>query len=89
MEEKSSIKVVSGLDLFVACVILLIGILVVTFGFSYNDYIDAASRSYSSYSGSTNPYTWLAKTPWIVLFVGLVLILYGVKRIVDDLLKIF
>jgi hypothetical protein len=89
MEEKSEIKVVSGLDILVAVVIILIGILVINFGFSYSDYIDTLFRASSSYSGSPNPYTWLSKSPMIILFIGLVVILYGIKRLIDDLLKIF
>ena len=87
MEEKSRIKAVSGLDILVAVVILFIGVLVVIFGLSYSDYIDMSFKSYTSYSGS-NPFTWLTKTPLIILFIGLVTILYGVKRMVDDFLKI-
>jgi hypothetical protein len=88
MDEKHRIKVGSALDFLVAIVILLIGVLVIIFGLSYSDFIDTIFRSYSSYSGSTNPYIWLSKTPLIILFLGLGTILYGVKRMIDDILKI-
>ena len=88
MDEKTKINIVSGFDLFVAVMLMFIGILIILLGLSYNDYINATYQNSGNNLSYTNPFRWLDKTPWIILFVGLATIIYSIKRLVDDLLKL-
>lgn len=88
MEEKTKIAIVSGIDIFVAVMLLFIGIMVILLGLSYNDYIQATYQTSGSGLSYTNPFRWLEKTPWIILFIGLATIIYSIKRLVDDLSKL-
>lgn len=85
MEEKSKIKIVAGVDIIVTILMLFIGVLVIYLGLYYNDYITSIS---SGYLNSQSPMSWITKTPLIVLVTGLTILLYGIKRLIDDLLKI-
>lgn len=88
MEEKGKKQIVAGIDLFVGVMILFVGILVILMGLSYGEFIDATYRTSGGIISDTNPYKWISKTPWIVLLLGLGTIIYSIKRLVEDLLKI-
>ena len=80
MDDKDRIKIVSGVDIFVAIFLLITGILIVIFSAGW---LDAISDS----SGYTTN-TWMNTIPWIILTLGITSIVYGIKRMIDDILKI-
>jgi len=85
MDDESGSIILGVIGFLIGVFIFLIGIFVIYFGISFMDYIDVLS---SSYSGSSNPYTWIGKIPWIINTIGIVVILYGIKRIIKDIFKL-
>ena len=84
MDEKGRIKITSGIDVVVSIVILFVGFIVVLFG---NDWFMLLSMYGSSSYSTSNPIAMYGKIPWIILLTGITLVIYGIKRLVDDLLK--
>lgn len=85
MEDKNRIKAVAVIDIFVALTILAVGIFVLLFGITWADYVNMVlSMQNGTYS---SPFKWLSYTVWIAYFIGATTIIYAVKRIVDDVLK--
>ncbi len=84
LEEKYRIKLISSIDIIVAVVIMIIGFLVIFLGESWLSYVTL----WMAQSSSSSPLDLLGRTPWIIIFIGIAIVLYGVKRIVDDLSKI-
>jgi len=82
LDEAGRIKIVAGLDTIVAILLLIAGILITIFG---RDYVNMMS-TYSEYSGY-NPFSAAGVSPWIPLVFGLTTIIYGIKRMIDDILK--
>ena len=86
MEGNGGRKAVSGVDIIVGVFILIIGIIVVIYGF---DWFNVTGTMSSSYGGTTNPtYMIMSKIPWILLFIGITTIIYSIKRMIDDVVKI-
>ena len=83
MQEADRIKITAGIDAVVAIFLLVVGILVTILGV---DYLNMMS-SYSAYPGY-NPFSSISVLPWIILVLGITTIIYGVKRLVDDTLKV-
>jgi len=77
MDEKDRIKIVSGADVFVAIFLLIVGILVLILGAGMQSTIPAGT-----------PFSWMMTTPWIIIMLGITSIIYGIKRMIDDILKI-
>jgi hypothetical protein len=84
LEEKYRIKLISSIDIIVAVVIMIIGFLVIFLGESWLSYVTL----WMVQSSGSSPLDLLGRTPWIIIFIGIATVLYGVKRIVDDLSKI-
>ena len=84
MDVRGKIKIVSGIDSLYAIITMIIGILVLIMGISW---VDLMSFS-TSYPYGYNPFTWMNLAPWIFLFLGLSTIVYGIKKLVDDILQI-
>ena len=84
MDVREKIKIVSGIDSLYAIITVIIGILVLIMGISW---VDLMSYS-TSYPYAYNPFNWMILAPWIFLFLGLSTIVYGIKKLVDDLLQI-
>ena len=85
MDDHSMNRILGIIGFLVGVFIFLIGVFVIYFGISFMEYIDTI---YSSYSGSSNPITWIGTIPWIINTIGIVVILYGLKRIITDILKL-
>ena len=49
------------------------------------DYLDLMSL-YTGYPGA-NPFSLFETLPWIIFMLGLATIIYGIKRLIDDILK--
>jgi len=75
---------VSSIDIIVAVIIMIIGFLIIFLGESWLNYVNL----WMALSNNSSPIDLLSRTPWIIIFLGIATILYGVKRIVDDLSKI-
>jgi len=84
LDEKYRIKMVSSIDIIVAVIIMIIGFLIIFLGESWLNYVNL----WMALSNNSSPIDLLSRTPWIIIFLGIATILYGVKRIVDDLSKI-
>jgi len=78
MNESDRIKIVSGIDIFVAIMLMIVGILVMIF---------AAGLLITSSISSSSPF-WAIALPWTILLLGLVSTIYGIKRMLVDILKI-
>jgi hypothetical protein len=78
MDENEKKRIVNSVDLIVALFILVLGIIIIIFSLSWDDYI-------STYSFLNAP-TWLNYTTWIFFIIGVTTIAYGIKRMVHDLL---
>lgn len=81
MNEKDRIKIVSLLDIPVGIFLLITGIFVVIMA------VDMIGLMLSSPSYSYIP-MYYNTFPWIFLMLGLAAIIYGIKRIIDTVLKI-
>ena len=83
MDENKQKAAVAFIDVIVSFLILITGALVIIFSFYLGDFIE-------SFFLYTTPTTlkWLEITPWILLIIGLTTIIYSVKRLVDNILKI-
>ena len=86
MNDAARIKIVSGIDIVVTIFILITGMVVVIFGFSLLDLVNMSTGYYGSFT--PNPFAWLNYIPWIAIFVGFTTLIYGVKRMTDDIAKI-
>ena len=82
MDDKLRIKIVSGIDIFIGVFFFIIGILVIILGSAYLDQISGMS----AYSYSPIPIA-IWSFPWIIIMLGLTSLIYGIKRIIDDILK--
>lgn len=81
MNEKDRIKIVSGLDIPVGIFLLITGILVIILA------VDMLNIMFASTGYSSVP-LYYNTLPWIFFMLGLGAVVYGIKRIVDDVLKI-
>jgi hypothetical protein len=80
LDDVSRIKIVAGVDAIVAIFFFIVGILVTILGFGY---LDTMSQS-SPYS--TIPF-WTWTIPWIIVMLGITTIIYGIKRLIDNILR--
>jgi len=79
MNEGSRIKIVSGIDIPVGIFLLIVGILVVIMALDMISLMGASS-------GSIVP-LYSNLLPWIFFMLGLAAVIYGIKRTIDDILK--
>jgi hypothetical protein len=79
MDENERKRIVNSVDLIVAIFILVLGIIIIIFSLSWEDYI-------STYYISEFTPDWIAMTTWIFFVLGVTTIVYGIKRMVQDLL---
>jgi uncharacterized membrane protein len=84
MEEKSRLKMISSIDIIVTIFIIIIGFFVILLGTDWLEFIDLMKTQ----SNGTGIIDLLNQTPWIIIFIGITTLLYGVKRIIDDLIKL-
>lgn len=81
MDDAGRIKIVAGIDAIVAILLLIVGIFVTILG---SDYVNQISQT--AYPiGMPVMYSVL---PWIILMLGTTTIIYAVKRLIDDILKV-
>jgi hypothetical protein len=80
LDEEGRTKIVSAIDIIVAVFIFVAGIFVIILG---SDILDLMSSAYY-YGGTSNPFSTL---PWIILIIGITTIIYGIKRLIDDVLR--
>jgi uncharacterized integral membrane protein len=80
LDDISRIKIIAGVDAIVAIFLFIVGILVTILGFGYMDTMNQSS-SYSSI-----PF-WTWTMPWIIVMLGITTIIYGIKRLIDDILR--
>jgi len=83
LDEAGRIKIVAGVDIVVAVLLLIAGLLIIILGL---DYVNMMS-TYSEYPGY-NPFTAAGMYPWIILVFGIATVVYGIKRMIDNILKI-
>ena len=76
MEDKGRIKIVSGIDVSIAVLFFIIGILVIIFGVGLLD----------STLNQSAPF-WAWSFILFIIVLGLTSIVYGIKRIIDNIYK--
>lgn len=81
MDDTGRIKIAAGIDAIVAILLLIVGILVTILGVDYLNQISQAAYPI----GMPVMYSVL---PWIILMLGITTIIYAVKRLIDDILKV-
>jgi hypothetical protein len=87
MENRGENPVVAGIDVFVALFIIIVGFLVILYGNDWLNYVSMISEvPYTTIS--YNPFVMFYKIPWIILFSGLAIMTYGIKRFADNISKI-
>ena len=89
MDDRGRVRIVSGIDVIIAIFIIIIGILVVIVGAGYLDTLTKQAEQYASYGYSALEiplYSWASV--WFVIMLGITTIIYGIKRIIDDIFKI-
>ncbi|KYK20897.1 hypothetical protein AYK24_03430 [Thermoplasmatales archaeon SG8-52-4] len=75
MDENERKRIVKSIDIIVAIFLILLGILVVFFSISWD----------KDFLNSYMP-LWASITTWIFLFLGITIIIYGIKRMIQDLI---
>jgi len=85
MEEKRKKAISASIDVFVALMLVIIGFLLLLYG---KDWLNITEQmNYGSYSTSYN--SMYNKIPWIIIFSAITTIIYGIKKLVGNLTKIF
>lgn len=79
LNDKSKKRLADYLDFILSAFILLIGIFVVLFGFSWMDFITNSIGS---------SYEWINIIGWIITTIGIVTILFALVRIIGNVKKI-
>lgn len=77
LEDKRRIKIVSGIDVGIAILFLIIGILVIIFG----------AGLIETTLGQSNTPIWTWAFMLFIIVLGLTSIVYGIKRLIDDVCK--
>ena len=77
MDEKEKKIILGSIDIGVAIFIIILGFLVILFGLSWGDWVISIN----------NPPPWLDNTTLIIIIIGIVLIIYGFKRFIKDLIS--
>ncbi len=80
MDEIERNRIVSSLDAAVAIFIVILGILVIVFSLEWNNWVDELVFY------SPKPY-WLYRLTWIIVFLGITTIIYGIRRVVQDAIR--
>jgi len=92
LDEMGRVRITSSIDIFVAVFIILIGISVIIIGISYFGEVMAQSARYSYYSSysynTPGMPIWYWAFPLFIIFLGIATIIYGIKRIIDNSIKI-
>ena len=94
-ERVRRIKVISSADSIVAILLMVVGILMILAGFFLMDTIVTAFSYYmyflssfgSSPYGSTSLPFWYYVPFWVMIVSGITLIIYGLKKLLDDILR--
>jgi len=86
LDDKGRVKIISGIDAVVSILIIIVGVVVLIFWLGLSDTVSLTMKYYSNY-GSTNPYAWIEMTPWISLFAGIIAIIYGIDRLINNILN--
>jgi len=78
LDDKGRIKIVSGIDVSIAILFFIIGILVVIFGVGLTE----------TTLNQNNTPIWSWAFMLFIIVLGLTSIVYGIKRLIDDVYKI-
>jgi hypothetical protein len=78
MEEKERRRIINSVDVIVALFIIILGIVILIFSLSWEEYINTNSF--------LNAPTWVNYTTWIFFITGVITIAYGIKRMIQDLI---
>jgi hypothetical protein len=81
MNAKQTTQLATILEALISIFILLTGIFVILLGMSWSNYIDIMPSDALK--------DWFSYTPWILNFLGIATILYGIKRFLTTILTIF
>jgi H+/Cl- antiporter ClcA len=85
MKDLTRQKAVAVFDIIVALIIIGIGFYTIVFSLYFSDFVEMIMDTVTKDS----PFKWLRIIPWLILGTGFAIILYGVKRIIDNVLKMF
>jgi len=85
LDEKARVITTSIMDAIVSIFMMITGIYVINFSMHWGDTVNMILDTpyYSS-----NPWAFTEPTPMIFLLIGITTILYGIKRLIDNSLKI-
>ena len=84
MDDKGRIDIISEIDIVVSILILIAGIITLVFWKGFSN----MTSSLASSIFFPDQYSWLEMAPWIVFFAGIISIIYGAERLIDNILKI-
>ena len=80
MDKDLKTRILAALDTLIALFIILTGIFVILFGMTWSTYIDTITE------GTLKD--WITNTPWILNFTGFATILYGIKRLLTNIITV-
>jgi hypothetical protein len=86
IHEKTRVIVASVIDLAIAALIMIIGVLTALIGSNWNSLVGTAPSGYYATGPIMAAYSMGANTGWAILLIGITVIIYGVKRLIDDIL---
>lgn len=79
MDENERKRIVNSVDVIVALFLIVLGIVLMFFSLSWEEYI-------SKYYISNGTPDWIGMTTWIFFVLSITTIIYGIKRMIQDLL---
>ncbi len=88
MAAKENSKIGGVIDLVIAFILVIGGILVISLSFQVDTVVSYISSDMFSSDTQSNIYGWLEMLHWIILISGIVLILHGAKKAVNDIAAI-
>ena len=91
MEDSQRIRIIASIDLIVAIIIIIIGIsMFIYYGAiseNISDMIELNEKWANEY-GMDNPYMWLEGLPPLIILIGVVTLIYGAERLINNILKL-
>jgi len=83
MDNKQKTTITASIDIIVSILIIIAGFVVLSFWAGFSDFLNQVTNI----SFISNMYSWLETAPWIAFFSGLVAIVYGLERLIINMLK--
>ena len=91
MEDRVRIRIVASIDIVVSIFIILLGISFFIFYGAISENNSEMINLYEEWASEyemENPFRWMEGLPWIVIILGLIFLIYGSERLINNILKL-